>query len=87
VAAWLPDMFCNLYSVKNHKIAEISTTTKAGEKISTDLESLEFIQFFDVCLTKFINNQILLNKTSHIFLLTTWVKEPHCATATKTAQA
>jgi hypothetical protein len=54
--------------VKNNKIAKHSTTTKAKEKISTDLESLEF---FDVCLTKFENNQILLNKISHVFLLTT----------------
>jgi hypothetical protein len=28
--------------VKNHKIAKNSTTTKAREKISTDLESLDF---------------------------------------------
>jgi hypothetical protein len=38
----LADMFCNFYLVKNHKIAKNSTTTKAREKISTDLESLEF---------------------------------------------
>jgi hypothetical protein len=42
VAAWFPNMFCNFYLVKNHKIANNSTTTKAREKISTDLESLEF---------------------------------------------
>ncbi len=42
VAAWFPDMFCNFYLVKNHKTATNSTTTKAREKISTDLESLEF---------------------------------------------
>jgi len=53
-------MFCNFYLVKNHKIAKNSTTTKAREKISTDLESLEFEKFFDVGLTKFKNNQILL---------------------------
>jgi hypothetical protein len=35
-------MFCNFYFVKNHKIGNNSTTTKAREKISTDLESLEF---------------------------------------------
>jgi hypothetical protein len=34
VAAWFPDMFCNFYLVKNHKIAKNSTTTKAREKIS-----------------------------------------------------
>jgi hypothetical protein len=53
------DMFCNLYLVKNRKIANNSTTTKASEKISTDLETLEF---FDVCWIEFKNNQILLNK-------------------------
>jgi hypothetical protein len=42
VAAWFPDTFCNFYLEKNHKIAKNSTTTKAGEKISIDLESLEF---------------------------------------------
>ena len=34
VAAWLPDMFCNFYFVKNHKFAKNSTTTNAREKIS-----------------------------------------------------
>ena len=42
VAAWVSDMFCNFYLAKNHKIAQNSTTTKASEKISTDVESLEF---------------------------------------------
>jgi hypothetical protein len=42
VAAWVPDMFRNIYLVKNHRIANNSTTTKAREKISTCLESLEF---------------------------------------------
>jgi hypothetical protein len=31
-----------LFSEKNHKIANNSTTTEAREKISTDLESIEF---------------------------------------------
>jgi hypothetical protein len=57
--------------VKNNKIAKNSTTTKAREKISTDLESLESYKIFDVCLTKFKNNQILINKISHRFILTT----------------
>jgi hypothetical protein len=39
VAAWFLAMFCNFYLVKNH---EKSTTTKAVEQISTDLESLDF---------------------------------------------
>jgi hypothetical protein len=42
VAALFPDMFGNFDLVKNHKIAKSSTTTKAREKIRTDLESLEF---------------------------------------------
>jgi hypothetical protein len=43
--------------------------TEAGEKISTYLESLEFYQFFDACLTKFKTYQILLNKLNHRFLV------------------
>jgi hypothetical protein len=68
VAALVPDMFLIFYLVKNHKIAKYSTITNAREKISTDLESLEFLKFFYVGLK---NNQILHNKISHRFLLTT----------------
>jgi hypothetical protein len=42
VAAWLPDKFCNFYLVKNHKIGKNSRIAIAIEKISIDLESLEF---------------------------------------------
>jgi hypothetical protein len=64
VSALVPDMFCNFYEVKNHKIVKKnSTTTKSTEKISTDLEALKFL---GVCLTK-----ILLHIISHRFLLTT----------------
>ena len=42
VAAWAPDMFCDFYLVKSHKIANNSATTAAREKISKDLESVEF---------------------------------------------
>ncbi len=42
LAALLPDMFRNFYLVKNHKLAKNSTAIKAREKISTDLESLQF---------------------------------------------
>jgi hypothetical protein len=42
LAALFPDMFCDFYLVKNHKIAENSTTTEAREKISAGLESIEF---------------------------------------------
>ncbi len=36
VAALVPDLFCNFYLVKNHKIAKNSTTSDAREKIITD---------------------------------------------------
>ncbi len=42
VAAWVTDMFHNFYLVKNHIIANNPATIKAREKISTDLQSLEF---------------------------------------------
>jgi hypothetical protein len=42
VAALVPDMFCNFYIVKNHKMAKNSTTANARQKISTDIESLDF---------------------------------------------
>jgi hypothetical protein len=42
VAASVPDMFCNFYVVKSHKIVNISATNKVREKISTYLESLKF---------------------------------------------
>ncbi len=66
--------------MKNHKIANNSTTAKAREKISTDLEFLEIKKKFDMCLTKFKTYPILLNK-SHIFFTDNqviyWVKDPH----------
>jgi hypothetical protein len=64
-------MFCNFYLGKNHKIANSPAATETREKISTDLESVEFQKLFDACLTKFENDQILLNKISHRFLVTT----------------
>jgi hypothetical protein len=42
VAAWFSDMFCNFYIVENHKIVNNATATKAGEKISADLGSVDF---------------------------------------------
>ncbi len=68
LAWWFPDMFGKFYLTKNHKNAKNSATIRARENISTYLGSLEFL---DVCLTKFINNQILFTKISHRFLLTT----------------
>ncbi len=52
VAAWFPDMFSNFHLLKNHKIVKNSTNTKAREKISTDLESSDFLKLFGVGLTK-----------------------------------
>jgi hypothetical protein len=42
VEALFPDMFCNFGFVKNYTITKKSATTKARDKISTGLESLEF---------------------------------------------
>jgi hypothetical protein len=36
VAALFPDMICNFYSEKSHKIANYSAITEAEEEISTD---------------------------------------------------
>ncbi len=58
VVAWVTDMQCNSYLVKIHTIDNNIRTTKAREKISTDLESYEFKKKIYVCLTKFKNNQI-----------------------------
>jgi hypothetical protein len=38
-------MFSCFYLVKNHKVADNSTTIEAREKISTDLESFGFLIF------------------------------------------
>jgi hypothetical protein len=71
VAARFPGMFCNFYLAKNHKIDRNSTTTIAREKNKRRYGIFKILEFFNVCLTKFKNNQILLNKISHRFLLTT----------------
>jgi hypothetical protein len=42
LAALVPDMYYNFYLVKNCKSAKDIITTKAREKISADMESLEF---------------------------------------------
>jgi len=42
VAALVPDMFCNFSLVNNHKFANKSARTESREKISTDLEYLEY---------------------------------------------
>jgi hypothetical protein len=40
--AWFLDMFGNLYFVKNLKLVNTSTITKAKEKISPDVELWNF---------------------------------------------
>jgi hypothetical protein len=66
MAAWHPDMFCNFYLVKMHKIVKNQTALKLEKKkISRDLESLEIQKNFNVHLTKFKNNEILLDKVSN----------------------
>ncbi len=71
VPTWFQDMFCNFYLVKNHKIAQNATTTKAREKICADLETFELKNFFNACLTKKFKNQKFLIHMNHRFLLTT----------------
>jgi len=56
--------FENVYVEKNHKISNNATTTKAREEISTEIEAVKYMKLFDVCLTQFKNNQILLYKIS-----------------------
>jgi hypothetical protein len=73
-------MLFNFYVVKSNKFAKSSTTTKAREKICTDLDSLEFGKIFDACLTIFKNKRILLNKISQLATnnqAVYWAKEPH----------
>jgi hypothetical protein len=67
VAAWVPDMFCNIYLVKSHKIANNLATTEAREKISKDLESVDIFNLFDIRLTKFENYQNYLIKLATDF--------------------
>ncbi len=71
VAVSVPDMFYYFYLVKNYNIANNSATTEAREKISAYSESLDFLEIYDVCLTKFENYQVLHNKISQRFLMTT----------------
>jgi hypothetical protein len=45
--------------------------TKAREKVSTALESLEFLKQFGICSTVFKSNQSFLNKIGQQFFVTT----------------
>jgi hypothetical protein len=55
---------------ENRKIVNNPTTTKATEKISAGLESLEFYKNSYARLTKFKGTQILVNKISDQFQVT-----------------
>ena len=46
VAALVPDMFCNFYLVKNHKIAKTSTIAKAKEKNKYRFRILRILEIF-----------------------------------------
>jgi hypothetical protein len=64
-AAWVPNMFCNFYSMKNHKIVHNLIGAGAREKIHKCLESLDFLQYFDEGLIKCKNSKFLQNKISY----------------------
>jgi hypothetical protein len=68
VAACAPDIFCNFCLVENCKIANNYAAAKAREKNN---HIFGILTFFWLCLTKCKNYQILLNKISHKFLVTT----------------
>jgi hypothetical protein len=46
VAAWVSDVFCNFYLLKNHKIADNSTTPKAREKNKHRFGILRTLEIF-----------------------------------------
>ncbi len=58
--------------MKNCKITNDATSTKATEKLSADLEALEF-KLFDVCLTKFKKTIIF-----YVIKLITDFSKPTC---------
>ncbi len=45
-AAWVPYMFCNFYSLTNHKIENNSITTDGSEKIAIYLKIHRFFEIF-----------------------------------------
>jgi hypothetical protein len=71
VAAWVQVIFYSFNLVKNHKTAKNLTTTNAREKNKNRFGILRILVIFYIYFTKFKNNQILLNKISHRFLMTT----------------
>jgi hypothetical protein len=59
MAAWVPYMIWNFYSVKNNKIANNSRTNEAREKNNKhQFGTCRILRIFlVVCLTKFKNNK------------------------------
>ncbi len=45
--------------MKSHKIVDKSAASEAREKVSTDLDSLEILNFFEMSMTKYENVQIV----------------------------
>jgi hypothetical protein len=68
VAALVGCKFCSFYYVKNHKIINNLTTTKAREKHKHRFGILKNFQCMFDLISK--HNQILLNFISHRFLVT-----------------
>jgi len=50
VAAWVPDMFCNFYLTKNHKIANNSTNTDATRTNEHRFWNLRIFRNFFMCV-------------------------------------
>jgi hypothetical protein len=67
MVAWVPDMFSNFYLVKNYKIENNSTVSEARVKIRKNW----VLEVFGVSSTKLKKHQVLQNKISHQFLVTT----------------
>jgi hypothetical protein len=44
VAAWIPNMFKNIYLVTNHKNAKAQQLSKQWKKISVNLETLAILE-------------------------------------------
>jgi hypothetical protein len=53
VAAWFPDMFCNFYFVKNHKVLKNSITSEAREQNK--------LRFFNPCNFRNVLMQVWIN--------------------------
>jgi hypothetical protein len=67
VVAWVTDTLCNFYLLKNHKIANYSTSTEAGERKGEALIWNPYnFRWKKLCLTK----KNLPYEISPLFLVT-----------------